>query len=99
MEKLQRLIQEETGSLCTKDRTQIFGWYEKSLGKIQTLVVQNPCLDINRVINELAEQDSLFIPHGANAYVASDFNGSTNHIREDGKQWSVYAIQFYRLYC
>ena len=100
MDKLEKLTQ-DGGSLYRANgisSVHSSGVYLR--GKIRTLVVASPCFDISEVIDEMAGRDSLFIPKGANAYVASDFNGGTQHVRQDGserdtKMYSVYALQFY----
>lgn len=73
------------------------------VGKICTLVVANPCLDISNEIDKLTEGNSFIIPKGANAYVASDFSGDTQHIRKSDsggreKLYCVFAVQFYYMY-
>ncbi len=69
-------------------------------GRPRTLVVQNPSNDntLDNILQDLFEKKSWFIAKDANAYVASEFNVSTEHLRNvDGedKQFSVYAVQFY----
>ena len=88
---IQRLIQ-DNGYLKKKDGTPIYG--ERQIGIITTLTVQNPVVDIEAEINGLAARKSIIIPSGANAYVASNFNGDAQFIREE-KFFSVYALQFY----
>lgn len=97
-EKLQKLIQKENGVVYTKNGEVLRHFDIRRIDKLKMLVVKNPRFDISQVINELTEQNSIFIPKGANSYVASDFDGSTNHMREDKNQYSVYAIQFYVTY-
>lgn len=104
MKKLERLSQDAMGFLHQADKTLLAeGEITRVLrtGKPIPILVQNPCLDLRKVLDEMAEQDSVSIPKDANAYVASDFNSDTQHIRGDdtgiGKYFSVYAIQFYRV--
>lgn len=97
MEKLTKLIQDDDGDIL-KENIYINPSEIKTIGKIKTLMVQTPCLDISEVIDEMTERNSYFIPKLANAYVASDFNGSTQHVRNlegNEKMFSIYAIQFY----
>ena len=94
MNKLERLTQDEFG--YRQDGWRVFDGNIRPAGKIITITVPNPCLDISSVIDEFAARDSVLIPKNANAYVASDFNGDTQHLR-DGKPFSVYAIQFYQV--
>lgn len=100
MDKLEKLIQDEGGRLYRKDNTLIRQGYAFPRGKITTLVVANPCIDISSVIDEMVERKSLFIPKDANSYLASDFSGDTQHLRKsnlegDEKSYSVFAVQFY----
>jgi len=99
MEKLEKLTRDELGRLYRADGGMIWIGHLTPKGKIKPLVVKNPCLDIADVIDEMARRDALFIPQGANAYLASDFSPDTQHARQDpeGKKemFSVYAIQFY----
>ena len=99
MAKLQRLTQDELGRLFRADGSHVFKQDIELVDKIKTLVVQHPCLDISAVIDEMCERNSAFVPRDANSYVASDFNGDTQHVRknpETNKEnvFSVYAIQF-----
>ena len=100
MEKLERLTQNESGLLHRADGQAIRHGYAIPVGKIGTIVVANPCLDISRVIDEMTERNSVCIPKGANAYVASDFSGDTQHLRKSDLEgherfYSVFAFQFY----
>ena len=102
MEMLERLSQDEFGKLYRSDKQNIPLNDIIPVGKIKTIVEANPCIDISDVINKMSEQNSLFIPYGANSYVASDFNPDTQHLRKsnlegDQKLYSVFAIQFYYL--
>lgn len=100
MVKLERLIQDEAGALFSSDR-RLRSIDYRLKGKITCLVVKNPCLDISKEIQDTAERASTFVPEGANSYVASEFNPDTQHIiNESGKKYfySVYAVQFYRMY-
>ncbi len=99
MTKLEQLTNDTMGFLYKADKTRLEeGEMTRVLraGKPLPILVKNPCLDISSVLDEMAEQDSALIPDGANAYVASDFNPDTQHIRE-GKAYSVYAVQFYNV--
>ena len=100
MDKLEKLTQDETGRLHRADGKLIRLGYAVPIGKIGTIVVANPCLDISNVIDEMAERNSVCVPKGANAYVSSDFSGDTQHLRKSDlegheKFYSVYAVQFY----
>jgi len=99
MNKLEKLTQDEDGTLHRADGRVLSPEYAIPKGKIRTLVEANPA-DISRVINEMTERKSLFIPEGANAYVSSDFSGDTQHLRKSDlegheKFYSVFAVQFY----
>ncbi len=98
MEKLEKLAQDIFGNPCNPNGT-LFRSRPYPKGKITTITVENPCLDISIVIDEMAEKDDVTIPINANAYIVSDFNCSTQHTRKDpnGKEkaYSVYAVQFY----
>ena len=101
MDKLEKLMQEESGKLHRADGRALSQKYVIPQGKIRTFVVANPCLDVSKFIDKMAEGDSFYIPEGANAYVASDFDGSTQHLRGstlEGKEklYCVFAVQFYR---
>ena len=99
MDKLEKLTQDEFGTLHRSDSRVLRPEYAFLRGKISTLVVANPCFDISSVIDEMATMNSASIPSGANAYVASDFSGDTQHLRKNGdgheKLYSVFAVQFY----
>ena len=97
MEKLQKLIQDELGGLFRTDGNVVSEDHVARVGKLKTLVIQHPCVDISTVLDEMAQRNSLFIPKNAHAYVASDFNGDTQYIRGE-KALSVYAVQFYHLF-
>lgn len=96
MDKLEKLMQDEMNTFLRADGTAIKTDYVAPVGEIKTLVVQNPCLDISNVLDEMAKRDAAFIPSRATAYVASDFNGDTQYSRDE-KMYSVYAIQFYNI--
>lgn len=100
MEKLEKLTQEDNGKILDKEGHEITQKFLFQVGKIRTLVVANPILDVSKEIDKMAEQNSCFIPQGANAYVASDWNPDTQHLRktdleEHEKLYSVFAVQFY----
>src|SRR3989344_5834114 len=98
MNKLERLMQDEDGTLYRDDGDLLSKDDAILVGKITTLVVANPCIDISRMIDEMTERKSVFIPKDANAYVASDFSGDTQHLRKIGgyeKWYAVFAVQFY----
>ena len=82
MEKLEKLIQNDFGEISRSGGKIVYPEFLMPTGKIKTIVEANPCIDIYRVIDEMAERNSLFIPYGANSYVASDFNPDTQHIRK-----------------
>ena len=103
MEKLERLIQDESGTLYRSDGTKLHPRQTTPKGKICTLVVQNNT-GISIAVNEMATRDSALIPVGATAYVASDFSVDTQYVRKnylEGKEkemiCSVYSLQFYYL--
>jgi hypothetical protein len=100
MGKLEKLIQDSDGSLRDSDSNLISPDDLSRMGKMITLVVVNPS-DVHSEIEKMAKRDSVAIPPGSNAYVASDFSGDTQHIRKDEKgnekMCSVYAVQFYYL--
>jgi len=102
MKTLQKLTQNEFGRLCLANGIEISSRNLLRSGKIKTLVVEHPCLDIYNVINEMSDKKSNFIPEDANAYVTSDFSPETQHLKkyDSGKEkfYSVYAIQFYYVY-
>ncbi len=100
MNKLEKLTQNEDGTLHRADGTVLNLEYAIPRGKIRPLVVVNPVVDISSVIDKMTERKSVFIPEGANAYVVSDFSGDTQHLRKSDlegheKFYSVFAIQFY----
>jgi len=107
MEKLERLVLNDDGELCRSGN-----FYPESkmpipkdiialAGAIKVLPVENPCLDISKIIDEMTERNSAFIPENANSYLASDFNPAAQYIKEDAagnkKIYSDYAIQFYEI--
>jgi len=98
MKKLEKLTQNKLGQLFLADGREIHDENIFRSGKIKTLVVEHPCLEISNVINEMFNKKSGFIPKEANAYVASDFSAETQHLKENKKFYSVYAIQFYYVY-
>ncbi|MBI2672935.1 hypothetical protein HYX19_01625 [Candidatus Woesearchaeota archaeon] len=100
MNRLEKLTQDEDGILHRADGRVLSPEYAIPKGKIRPLVIANPCFDISSVINEMTERKSVFIPCGANAYVASDFSGDTQHLRKSDLEgherfYSVFAVQFY----
>ena len=100
MNRLEKLTQDESGRLHRADGPAIGQGYAIPVGKIGTIIVAIPCLDISLVIDEMTERNSVCIPKGANAYVASDFSGDTQHLRKSDlkgheKFYSVFAFQFY----
>ncbi len=95
MKSLTRLIQDEEGVISYKGQF-IEKYKLKIVGKLTTLLIKNPCLDIQSEIDELTEIDSFLIPKNANSYISSEFNPDTQHTRLSGN-YSVYALQFYYL--
>ena len=100
MNKLEKLTQDESGRLYRANGKVLSPEDAIHKGKIRTLVVANPCLDISNAIDEMTERKSFFIPEGANAYAASDFSGDTQHLRKsdlEGREkfYCVFAVQFY----
>ena len=96
MPTLQKLLQDDEGRLYHAAKTPVREAKVFRIGKLQTIVVKHPCLDINGEIEQLIARESPVIPKHANAYVASEFNSDTQHLRGE-KFHSVYAIQFYYL--
>ncbi|MEK6906772.1 MAG: hypothetical protein AABW81_04065 [Nanoarchaeota archaeon] len=94
MRKIQKLIQKESGFLCKEDRTLVRN--EMRVGKLVTITLQNPVIDVNYHINELIDRKSVIIPDNANAYSISEFNPSAQFLK-DGKAYSCYALQFYNI--
>src|SRR3990167_5632677 len=87
MERLEKLTQDEDGMLYRENGEIVKRSYAMLMGKIRPLVVSHPCMDISKIIDEMAEKDSVSIPKGANAYITSDFSGDTQHLRRlDGKE-------------
>ncbi|MBI4141675.1 hypothetical protein HY484_01995, partial [Candidatus Woesearchaeota archaeon] len=80
MTKLQKLTQDEEGHLFRKDGSMVKHDDFGLVGRIQTLILQNG-VEVSRTIDEMAERKSAWLPRWTNAYVASDFDGSTQHIR------------------
>jgi hypothetical protein len=103
MQKLEELTQENDSTFFTNNNSRMLLNREVlPIGKIKTLVVEHPCLEISDVIDSMAKTNSKFIPDYANAYVVSDFSADTQHIRKseactEGKFYSVYAVQFYHM--
>jgi hypothetical protein len=101
MQKLEKLIQNKEGALFRSDNSRILKDELSLRGKIRSLVIENPCFEISDEIDFMAERGSMFIPEDANAYVASDFSGDTQHLRKSEndveKFYSVYAVQFYKV--
>lgn len=98
MKKLERLIQNESGQIFGEDKHHILSRSLIPQGKIRTIVIKNPCLDISSNIDEMIEKEIICFPPQANSYVISDFNGGAQYIKEcEGKEevYSIYAIQFY----
>ena len=98
--RLERLLQErgELSRLTKQDGS--IPKFLSPVGKIQTFVLSYD-KDIQQFLDGMAEQGSLFIPKTANAYVSSDFNPDTSHLRGKCSRkkvaHSVYAVQFYRI--
>jgi hypothetical protein len=98
MEKLEKLTQYEDGSLRGANGKLVSSDEISRRGKMIALVVVSP-QNIDSEIEKMAQRGSIVIPKDANAYVASDFSGDTQHIRKNDsgqeKMYSVYAVQFY----
>ena len=94
MVKLEKLIQDEFGRLSFKGCRMIVPKDLFPIGKMKTIVIENPCLDTSHIIEEMSKEDSPIIPKSANFYLISEFNPDTQSIR-NGKMTSVYAVQFY----
>jgi hypothetical protein len=100
MRELEKLSQDESGRLYRANGVVLHPEFAFPEGKIKTLVIANPCLDISDEINKMVETNSAFIPKRANAYISSDFSGDTQHLRKanlEGQQkfYCVFAVQFY----
>ncbi|MEI7718532.1 MAG: hypothetical protein WCI72_01590 [archaeon] len=102
LERLARLIPYDDGGFKLLNGLYVSPRQVLHKGDPNTFVVQNPCLNISREINERAAKGWILIPDGANSYVVSDFNPDTQHVRHDEsgkeKNYSVYAVQFYRYF-
>ena len=101
-QKLERLIQtEDKNYFLLREDIEIWAKNIQYIGKIKTLVAEHPCLDISNLIDKMTDDNSDFIPKMANAYVSSEFNPSTQHLKiiPGGKEkfYSIYAIQFYKI--
>ena len=101
MEKLKRLKQNEDGTIYSPNGTFIRDSEIRRISKLFTLTTSH--LNIENDLDELAERNSVLIPKSANSYVASEFNGGTQHIRKNDetgeeKMYAVYAIQFYHVF-
>jgi|SRR3989344_5070866 len=97
MKKLERVFQDKDGYLTFEDGTDVDIWETEPIGKIKTLVVKGPCANVNELIEKMHERKDSFIPEYAEVYVVSDTNPNTRHIKKDGEQYSVYAVQFFML--
>jgi hypothetical protein len=97
MDKLDQLIQRPDGDLEFKNKY-VSRLQARQVCPLRTLVIRNPAT-VKETLDEMAEHNSAFIPKNANSYVASEFDGGTQHVRRDDngneKMYSVYAIQFY----
>ncbi|GEM_PF-3482931 len=93
---LERLTQDEDGTIKSQDGEPINTYHSWPVGKLITHVVENPCLDVSQVVDEMIERNSPLVPRDANAYVVSDFNPDTQAIR-NRRTTSVYAVQFYSI--
>ena len=100
MDKLEKLTQEESGVFHRANGDILSPRFTIPVGKIRAIVVANPCLDVSEEINKMTKRKSILIPRLANAYVASDFSGDTQHLRKSDlegheKFYCVFAVQFY----
>lgn len=91
-----RLFQKDDSSILRSNDG--YGFLSlKPIGKIMTLVRQNPSSP-EQVVEDMVKEHSILIPKKAVAYTISDFNGGTQKIVEyEGREitLSVYALQFY----
>lgn len=95
MKKLERLTQEGYHTFLNEKRERVQG--PISIGPVITELTET-LIPPAKIIENMQKRDSPSVPKIANAYVISEYNGSTNHIRIiEGreKQFTVYAIQFY----
>ncbi|MEK6863486.1 MAG: hypothetical protein AABW53_02205 [Nanoarchaeota archaeon] len=100
MRKLERLTQGEFNEFFRVDGTLVESKYIIPVGKIDTIVVKNSAFGVAKALERMVENKSHFIPPLANAYVASEFNGSTQRVHRNEEtgvehMYSVYAMQFY----
>ena len=103
MINLEKLTQGEDGKIYRPDKTCLRCKNAVTKGKLKTIIVPNRCSDILRIIRAIAEGDSNFIPEDANAYLVSDINVDTRHMRKvnsngDKESYLIYALQFYHAY-
>ena len=59
-----------------------------------TEIVENPVVNDGYVVEEMVRRESPRIQRRANAYIISNFDPGTQHVR-NGRMYSVYAVQFY----
>lgn len=96
--QLERFTQDEQGNVYRANGTPADSSELILSGRIKTLSVPNPCLDVSKHIDQLAAEGSRIIPPLANAYTVSDFSGETqkvHNIKGAEVNFSVYAVQFY----
>jgi len=95
MRKLEHLQEDEQGKLFRKDGKPFPNNYAYKVSRIKTLTMKTDC-KTQEVIDALTRSNSAFIPKDANAYIASDFNRCTDHLRGEDA-YTVLAFQFYNL--
>ena len=89
------LTQDERGILYYPDGTIVRGEYR--IGKIQTIILPNPQLRKENVLEEIINNHSQLVRWDANAILISDWNPDTQFQREERKNCSCYAVQFYNI--
>lgn len=92
MEKLERLIQDETGFIFGEDKKIILSKFLIPKGKLRTIVIRDVCLDISSFIENMREKKILNLPLYTNSYLASDIN---EELKKGEEGCLIYAVQFY----
>ena len=104
MARLEKLTQNEQGQIYSKNSGPLDKNDLLPVGKLQTLVVRDPVIDLGILLggpNFDAFLEKPEIHWMATAYLASEFNQNTQQFRLiEGKSetYSVYAVQFYHIY-
>ena len=97
---LERIFQNSGGFFSTKEGKYIPSESVYPVSDIKMIVTTRLDSEKDEEIKERVKSGSSFIPKRANTYAFSDFDGATQHIREDldtgeSKMFRVYAVQFY----